>query len=203
MADGIKIEIFRMKNADELSKALADPESRLETGSGAAMTAALSAALLKRASALTLRVLPENERAVYIDRNAEILRAYMVHLIDEDVNARGPLRRALKEGDERNIEAARQPAVAIPGEIINMMNQALELAKELTALCPQEALHYLGESAELAMAAIRSSRLYILDMADKCTDDTYRFVVRRENEITLEQCAACASAVIAAAEAAI
>jgi len=203
MADGIKIEIFRMKNADELSKALADPESRLETGSGAAMTAALSAALWKRASALTLRVLPENERAVYIDRNAEILRAYMVHLIDEDVNARGPLRRALKEGDERNIEAARQPAVAIPGEIINMMNQALELAKELTALCPQEALHYLGESAELAMAAIRSSRLYILDMADKCTDDTYRFVVRRENEITLEQCAACASAVIAAAEAAI
>jgi len=203
MAEGIKIEVFRMKNAEELSKALADPESRLETGSGAAMTAALSAALLKRAAALTLQALPENERAVYIDRNAEILRAYMVHLIDEDVNARGPLRRALKEGNERNIEAARQPAVAIPGEIINMMNQALALARELTALCPKEALHYLGESAELAMAAIRSSRLYILDMADKCTDDTYRFVVRRENEITLEECAECAAAVIAAAEAAI
>ena len=203
MADGIKIEVFRMKNADELTKALADPESRMDTGSGAAMTAALSAALLKRAAAATLRTMPENERAEYIDRNAEILRAYMVHLIDEDVNSRGPLRHALKEGDERNIEAARQPAVAIPGEIINMMSQALELARELCALCPKEALHTLGECAELAMAAIRASRMFILDMSDKCSDDTYRFVVRRENEITLKACTACASAVIAAAEAAI
>ena len=203
MADGIKIEVFRMKNAEELTKALADPESRMDTGSGAAMTAALSAALLKRAAAATLRTMPENERAEYIDRNAEILRAYMVHLIDEDVNSRGPLRHALKEGDERNIEAARQPAVAIPGEIINMMSQALELARELCALCPKEALHTLGECAELAMAAIRASRMFILDMSDKCSDDTYRFVVRRENEITLKACADCASAVIAAAEAAI
>ena len=203
MADGIKIEFFRMKNAEELTKSLADPESGMDTGSGAAITAALSAALLKRAAAMTLREIPDNERAVYIDRNAEILRAYMVHLIDEDVHSRGPLRRALREGDERNIEAARQPAVAIPGEIINMMGQALELARELCGLCPKEALHNLGECAELAMAALRASRMFILDMSDKCSDDTYRFVVRRENEITLKACADCASAVITAAETAI
>lgn len=203
MAEGIKIEIFRMKNADDLTKSLADPESRMDTGSGAAMTAALSAALLKRAAALTVKTLPDHERASYIDRNAEILRSYMVHLIDEDVKARGPLRRALKEGGEREIEAARQPAVAIPGEVINMMAQALELGRELASLCPQEALHYLGEFAELAMAAVRSARLYIIDMADQCSDDTYRYVVRRENEITLKTCAACADEIITAAEAAI
>ena len=203
MAEGIKIEIFRMKNADDLTKSLADPESRMDTGSGAAMTAALSAALLKRAAALTVQTLPDHERASYIDRNAEILRSYMVHLIDEDVKARGPLRRALKEGGEREIEAARQPAVAIPGEVINMMAQALELGRELASLCPQGGLHYLGEFAELAMAAVRSARLYIIDMADQCSDDTYRYVVRRENEITLKTCAACADVIITAAEAAI
>ena len=84
-----------------------------------------------------------------------------------------------------------------------MMGQALELARELCGLCPKEVLHNLGECAELAMAALSASRMFILDMSDKCSDDTYRFVVRRENEITLKACADCASAVIAAAEAAI
>lgn len=203
MAEGIKIEIFKLKNADELTKSLTDPESRLDTGSGAAMTAALAMSLLERAAAVTVKALPENERVDYIFRNAEILRTYMVHLIDEDVKSRGPLRKALKEGDERKIEATRQPAVAIPGEVINMMGQALELAKELTALCPNDVLHYLGESAELSMAAIRAARMYILDMSDKCSDDTYRYIVRRENEITLKACEECAAEVIAAAEAAI
>lgn len=203
MAEGIKIEIFKLKNADELTKSLSDPESRMDTGSGAAMTAALAMSLLERAAALTVKTLLENERANYIFRNAEILRTYMVHLIDEDVKSRGPLRKALKEGDERKIEATRQPAVAIPAEVINMMGQALELAKELTALCPKNALHYLGESAELSMAAIRAARMFILDMSDKCSDDTYRYIVRRENEITLKTCEECAAQVIAATEAAI
>lgn len=203
MAEGIKIEIFKLKNADELTKSLADPESRMDTGSGAAMTAALAAALLERAAALTVKILPENERVDYILRNAEILRSYMVHLIDEDVKARNPLRRAMKEGDERNIEAARQPASAISGEIINMMGQTLELARELAALCPKDAMHYLGECARLCMAAVHTARLFILDMADKCTDDTYRYVVRRENEITLNTLTACADEIAALAEAAV
>ena len=203
MAEEIKIEIFKLKNADELTKSLADPESRLNTGSGAAMTAALAVSLLERAAALSAKALPENERADYIFRNAEILRTYMVHLIDEDVKCRGPLRRALKEGDERKIEATRQPAVAIPGEIINMMNQALELSRELVPLCPKDGLHYLGESAELSLSAIRAARLFILDMSDKCSDDTYRYVIRRENEITLKACEDCAAEIIKAAENAI
>ena len=200
MAEGIKIEIFKQKNADELTKALSNPESRMETGGAAAVTAALAASLLERAAAITKKALPENERVDYILRNAEILRAYMVHLIDEDVNCRGPLRRALREGGEQEIEAARQPAAAIPAEIINMMGQLLELAEELCTLCPKEAQHYLGACAELAMAAIRSARLFILDMSDKCTDETYRFVVRRENEITLSSCEACAAEIRKAAE---
>ena len=203
MAEGIKIEIFKLKNADELTKALAAPEARIDTGSAAAMNAALAMSLLERAAAHTVKALPENERADYIFRNAEILRTYMVHLIDEDVKSRGPLRKALLEGDERKIEATRQPAVAIPGEVINMMSQALELGAELAGFCPKDALHYLGESAEFSLSAIRAARLFILDMSDKCSDDTYRYIVRRENEITLKACEECAAKVIAAAEAAV
>ena len=203
MAEGIKIEIFKQKNADELTKALSEPDSRMETGGAAAVTAALAASLLERAAAITKKTAGENERVDCILRNAEILRGYMVHLIDEDVKSRHPLRRALKEGGEQEIEAARQPAVAIPAEVINMMGQMLELAKELCALCPKDAVHWLGECAELAMAAIRSARLYILDMSDKCSDETYRFVVRRENEITLSACEACAAEIRKAAEEAV
>ncbi len=203
MAEAIKIEIFKQKNADELTRALSDPDSRMETGGAAAVTAALASSLLERAAAITKKALPENERVDYILRNAEILRGYMVHLIDEDVKSRHPLRRALKEGGEREIEAARQPAVAIPAEIINMMGQLLELTKELCALCPKDAMHFLGEAAQLAMAAIRSARLYILDMSDKCSDETYRFVVRRENEITLDVCETCAAEILEAAEEAV
>ncbi len=203
MAEAIKIEIFRQKNADEFTKSLADPDSRLETGSASALTAALSAALLGRAAALTAAAQPGEERPEYIARNAEILRGYMVHLIDEDVKCRGPLRRALKEGDSLKIEAARQPAIAITGEIINMMSQALALAAELCGFCPSEAMHYLGESAELALAAIRSARIYTVNMADLATDETYRFVVRRENEITWESCLAQAETIRNAVEKAI
>ena len=80
---------------------------------------------------------------------------------------------------------------------------SLELGVELCGLCPKEAMHFVGESAELAMAAIRSARLYIVDMSDYCSDDTYRFVIRRENEITLEQCEKKAAAIRDAAEKAV
>ena len=197
MADKIVIEIYKTKAPDEFTKALAAPDSRLEIGSAAASTAASSAALLARAAALTAAETDGNERVDYILRNAETLRTYMVHLIDEDVKSRGPLAKAMKEGDARNIEAARQPAACISAEIVNMMGQCLDLMAELAALCPKRALHYLGEGAELALAAIRACMIYLVDTAGQCADETYRFVIRRENELTLENCTAAYDRVIA------
>ncbi len=184
MAEKIVIEIYKNKTPEELTKLLADPESRLETGSGAALTASVAAALLCRCAALT-KAAAEGERTDYIARNAEIIRSYMVHLIDEDVKCRGPLRRALQEGEAREIEAARRPAVAICEEIVNMMGKCLELLAELAGLCPAEARHYALSGAELALGSVKAAMGYILDMAGKSTDETYQFVTRRENEITL------------------
>lgn len=188
MADKLVIEIFKNKNAEEFTKAISSPESKAEVGSAAAYSAALAAALCARAAAVTKTEAQENERVDYILRNADKLREYMVHLIDEDVKSRGPLAKALKEGDARHIEAARQPAACIANEIVNMMGQCLELMDELAAICPAEAVALLGEGAELAMASVRACRIYLVAMADKCSDETYRFVTRRENELSLAHC---------------
>lgn len=194
MAEKILVEVYKKKTMEELSQALADPDSRLETGSGSAITASLAAALLCRAAAAA-KTMNGNERLDYICRNGEILRNYMVHLIDEDVKCRGPLNRALKEGEPRAIEAARQPASAICAEIVNMMGKLLELTEELCALCPGEAAHYLAESTELAVASASCARDFILDMASYCSDETYRFVTRRENELLMEQLESAAGAI--------
>ncbi len=188
MADKIIIEIFKNKNADEFTSSLSDKDSRLNVGSAAAYTGALAAALLVRAASITSAAVEKNERVEYILRNSGTMRTYMVHLIDEDVKSRSPLSRAIKEGDERSIEAARQSAACISNEIVNMMGQLLEFADELAALAPADAFEYLGESAELAMGAIKSCMVYLISMADKCSDETYRFVTHRENEITLDNC---------------
>ena len=61
MAESIKIEIFRKKDAEDFTLALADPESRAETGSGTAMTAAVASRCCSAPPRLTAE-LPENER---------------------------------------------------------------------------------------------------------------------------------------------
>ena len=187
MAEKLTIEIFRRKDAEDFTKALADPESRTAVGSGAAMSAAIAAAYLHRAAELCAQHDAGNERLAWLVRNSETLRTYMVQLIDEDVKCRGPLRRARSEGDARAIEAAHQPAVAIANEIVNMMTQCLDLLAELKPAAESEAKTYRSAAAEFAMSAIRASMHYCIDMSRECADETYRYVTRRENEMTLEQ----------------
>ena len=182
MSDKIIIDIWKKKDPDEITKELANPDSRLEIGSAAAITAACAAAFAGRAAS----VCETNERVEYLKKNIEIIRGYMVHLIDEDIKSRGPLRQALKEGDAYKIDATRQPATCIAAEIINMMVQLTDFIAELTDICPKKNMHWLGEAAQLAMGAVESCRVYIVNMADQSSDDTYRFVTRRENEITLQ-----------------
>ena len=137
--DRLKIQIYRNKNAEELTTDLSDPECRADAGSAAAMTASLASSMLKRAAALAERACSEQEDVKYVVRNSEILRSYMVKLIDEDVKCRGPLRRALKEGGEREIEAARQTGVCICQEIVAMSGKGLELLKQIKPFSDNEA----------------------------------------------------------------
>lgn len=180
MAEKIIIEIFKTKTCDELSKAIASPDCRAEAGSAAAVTASMAAALLCRAAESA----EDFEGLDYVRRNAETLRTYMVHLIDEDVKSRVALRRAIKEGKAHEIEAARHPASAVCAEIVNMQIKMLELAVQLKGHCEG---HLLCECAELSMGAARCAAAYILDMSSKCVDETYRYICRRENEMLIAE----------------
>ncbi len=181
------IEIFRKKDPGELTAALADPEGKLELGSAAALCGADACAMALRGAKLAAASAGENERLAYILRNLERLRDYFVYLIDEDVKGRAIMKRALKEGDPQKVEAARQPAGAISDEVVCQLLNMIDLLAELPEAAPKESAVYLGSALELAEAGIRSAILYLVALADGSDDETYRFVVRRENEIRLDE----------------
>lgn len=181
------IEIFRKKDAEELTDALSDPEGKLDIGSAAALCGAEACAMALRGARITARQIGESERMAYLLRNLEKLRSYFVYLIDEDVKGRNILKRAVREGDVQKIEAAREPAAAISDEVICQLINVMELVEELCACDVKESAIYLGSAVELALGAIRSARLFVLSLAQGCSDETYRFIVRRENELRLEE----------------
>ena len=187
MAEKFIIEIYRTKNPDELTKLIADPESKLDTGSGAALNMAVAAAFLSRAAAVCFKEGRSGERLDYIVRNAETLRNYMVYLIDEDVKCKNPMRQAVKNGEEENFEACRRPAVSICEEIVNMVGSGLDLALELCDYCSKDGRIYVEQYVHTAMAAAKTAISYILSLSSKSVDETYRYVTRRENEMTMEQ----------------
>ena len=187
MAEKLIIEVFKEKKAEDFTSAIASPECRAASGSAAAYSAAMAAALLGRAARICAEKDAANERVAYIVRNSEILRSYMVQLIDESVKAKGPLRRAKKDGDERGIEASLQMAACIESEIVNMMKPCLEFISELCGLCPKEDAHLLAEAAELALCASRVSISVILSYSAQSGDETFRYVTKRENEVFLAE----------------
>ena len=187
MADKILIEVFREKTAEDFTTALSAPDCRANAGSAAAYIAAMACALAERTAKICQASNGESERLSYIVRNCEILRGYMVHLIDEDVKSKRPFARAQKEGGPREIEATIQTASCIDAEIVNMMKPCMEFLEELCPLCPADDKHFIREAAELAMSAIRVAQSVIFTYASMSTDETYRFVTRRENEVFLAE----------------
>ena len=181
------IEIFRKKDPEELTAILADPAGKLDIGSAAALCAAESGAMALRAARLAAEQSEGDERLDYILRNIEKLRAYFVYLIDEDVKGRNIMRRALKDGDPQKIDAARQPAAAISDEVICQLINLVDLIEELTAYAPAESAAYIGSAVEYALSGIRSARLFAVHLANGSSDETYAFIVKRENEIRLEE----------------
>ena len=183
----INISVYRKKTVEEFSAMLADPNDRMDCGSAAAATGSIAASLLSRAAKLSASKREKCEELDWLVRNSEILRTYMVNLIDEDVKCRAPLRRSMKEGDPQRIEASRQAAVSICLEIVNMMGTCLELAEKLTPYSDSESMPFIVQCAELAYGASQAAGNYILTMSGISSDDTYRYVMKRENELTMQR----------------
>lgn len=178
------IKIFKKFSLEDFFSEFNTANSKLDTGSLNAINAASSVALFERA-VLSLK---DGEREEWLKRNALILKNYMIHLIDDDVKARAGLLKEIKTGNSLTIEAAIHPACTINEEIINMLHQMLELAYECSSIIDKEMMHYLKESAQLAIGTIKSCIIWLINITSQCTDDTYKYIVKRENEITLEEC---------------
>ena len=184
MADKIVIEIFRKKEPEELTAAFADPESKTDIASSAALTAANACAMGLRAARLARG---DEERLDYLRRNLDKLRSYMVYLIDEDLKGRSIMKRAQKDGAPEKVEAALHSLCAISDEIINQMCNVLDLLLELSEMDLSESAPYLGSAVHDAMAALQSARLFVLKAVSVSIEDTYRYITRRENEIRLAE----------------
>lgn len=184
----ISVDVFKNKTIENLSKGFADVNSKLDTGSGAAVVGSVASGLLSRAAGLCKDEVSETEKIDYICRNAENLRNYMVFLVDEDTKCREPLARALKEGGQFEIDACMQSACAITSEIVNMMQQLLILCRDLIVICPNDVKHYVKESAEFAFSAAKAGMIWILNRINIASDETFLFVTKRENEIYLKEC---------------
>lgn len=178
----INIHLYKNDNLDSFSKSFFE-EDKLETGSFNAMTCAMASSLMEKVAKNSA----VSEDQEYILRNSEILRSYFIHLVDDDLKARAGYNKELLKGDKINIEASIHTAVSVNEEIISMSNQMLELGLKLKAICPDECLHYLKEMAHLTVGAVKSSIDWILNITSSCSDETYKFVVRRENELNLQE----------------
>lgn len=113
------IDIYKTKTIDEITRLISDPACKAEEGSFSAISASMAASLLSRAAAIISSCV-SNDRIKYIAKNSEILRSYMIHLIDEDVKSRGPLRKAIKDGGQYEREACLRPACAINSELLSI-----------------------------------------------------------------------------------
>ena len=181
----IVIEVFKTKSAAELSEAIADPDSHTDVGTAAAASAANAFALALRAARMNEARCGHSERLDYLTRNLENLRAYMLHLMDEDNRCRGPLRRALRDNDAERFEPALTASCAIANELVCMAGNLLALLEELVPLCDAESAVYAAAAAGMALSVTESCRCYLLGRAAHSVDETFRFVTRRENELTL------------------
>ncbi len=83
MEKKLVIEILKKLPFEDLSVRLADSSEKIDSGSGACITASVAASLLKRAAEKAQKLeTGDQEQIDYICRNTEIIRNYMVHLID-------------------------------------------------------------------------------------------------------------------------
>jgi len=184
MADKIKlsIDVLRKKNLEDFTADITDPIGKTEIGCGASAVAAEAAAFLKRAAECSTETDENRAERDYIIRNSETLRIYMLKLVDEDVKCRGPINKALKENrPQEEINACVHPASEIVDEIITMMDTCLDLQKRAKAIGAPAS--YLNTSAHMARCAWECAREYKLLVAAYSTDETFKFVAKRESEI--------------------
>ena len=187
MADKIvlKAERYKNYNMDELTLKLSEAASRAEAGTVAGASGALACAMALRLANGLLSGDPENERYKYLVKNIDSLRTYMSVLMDQDIRCRAPMVKAIRENRPvEELDACLHPASEITEEIVGMMNVLLDFLIEMSGKLAFSDISVIQASLESAMAAVRISGAWINYLSDLSTEETFKFVMRREYEIT-------------------
>lgn len=68
-----------------------------------------------------------------------------------------------------------------------MMGKCLEISEGLLAYADSSESADIEAGADLAYGASLAAGRFVLNMSKLSTDETYRFVMKRENEITMKE----------------
>ena len=189
------MEKFADKTSRDFTAEIASPAGQPGGGSALGLVGACAAALGQMEGNLTLgkEKYKEHEPAVHRCIAAlETLRTYMLHLIDEDIKAFGPLSKyaPMDKSDPQiraHYQASLRLACAIPNEI---MYKAAEMAKyvgELAEIGCVGAVSDAGVALCLCRAVMEGARLTCLANIKYFDDEMYAMTMCREMEIVFEE----------------
>ena len=179
----LKFETYADKSLKVFSQMIAEPDNKFGIGSIAAEAAANCAALALRAVKKTASEDPAIETA---EKDLETMRAYFVHLIDEENKAKAPLEKRLaNNGPEDEIEGGVRTACAIVDEILYaVINTVNMLGSVSDKLCPCTA-HIAVSSLFFARAAMDTVRVQLAMYSGMMNEEVYARTTRREPEIAI------------------
>ncbi len=186
---------FADKSLADFTRELASGDAVPGGGGAAALTGALAASLGSMVCALSEGKKSCAEHADYIAEAAkrlELIRGYMLRLIDEDGAAFQPLKKYLslsKDDPERkkHMDSALRVACHIPTEVMYTAGEAAEILAELAEKGVRGAISDVGVGLHMCRAAMRASELNILINAAGMEDDVFAMTLRRECELVFEK----------------
>lgn len=182
----IKLQKLSEKPLNTFTEELASAEGKPETGSAAALVAALAPALGSLAAALA-EIDPEGEHKDLVLELGE-MRKYMLKQVDEIPRSRAPLMKRIEEkADGLHLESAARVACGIPNEIVYLMCRCMELLDALLPLCRDEDKTTIQAAVYLCLAVISVMRGQIDLYTTYMQDASFRYVCKREAELNVQQ----------------
>ena len=160
-------------NLDEFSQAMASTKPSPGGGGAAAYCGALSAALISMVSSLSadkLSCVDYADELKETAKEAEVLRARLVELVDQDEKGFLPLSEAwampmdtTAEREERSrlIQAALVTACDAPLEMMRLCVRCTEVLNRLAKIANRTVISDVGVGAMMAAAAIRAASVNV------------------------------------------
>ncbi len=186
---------FRELNLDDFSEILASSEPVPGGGGASALAGAVGAALGSMVCNLTTgkkRYAQYEEDIQRIIKEASVLRAELLGLIDGDAEAFAPLAKAYsipKDAPERQevMEAALREACRPPLDIMKACSRVIELHSELSGKGSAIAISDVGGGAVIAKAALKGASLNVFINTKAMTDREYAERISEEADAMLEK----------------